>query len=181
MRDARASRWPWAGCRSRSSTARPACWPTTPDELAAHTRRLVDDGELRARARRARPASASREFTWDRTAERTLDVLEEAREARGRAGRRLRERSRAPDTGRAAGLAGAVIAGNVIALIFTIVFARLLGASGYGTLGALLSTFIILLVPGSALQIAVAREVSAAVAAGDGRAGRRRPDGSDTC
>ena len=46
-------------------------------------------------------------------------------------------------------------------------FARLLGASGYGTLGALISTFIILQVPGSALQISVAREVSKAIARGD--------------
>jgi len=72
----------------------------------------------------------------------------------------------ASDTGRAAGLASAVIANNVIALLFTIVFARALG-TGYGSLAVLISAFIILMVPGSALQIAVAREVSRAVAAGD--------------
>jgi O-antigen/teichoic acid export membrane protein len=66
----------------------------------------------------------------------------------------------ASDTGRAAGMATAVIAANVIALVITVVFARLLGASGYGSLAALISAFIILMVPGSALQIAVAREVS---------------------
>ena len=66
----------------------------------------------------------------------------------------------ASDTGRAAGMAAAVIAANVIALVITVVFARLLGASGYGSLAALMSAFIILMVPGSALQIAVAREVS---------------------
>lgn len=75
------------------------------------------------------------------------------------------------DTGRAAGLGVAVIAANVIALGFTIVFARVLGANDYGSLAALVSAFIILMVPGSALQIAVAREVSASLAAGDGRAG----------
>jgi len=75
------------------------------------------------------------------------------------------------DTGRAAGLGVAVIAANVIALGFTIVFARVLGATDYGSLAALTSAFIILMVPGSALQIAVAREVSASLAAGDGRAG----------
>jgi O-antigen/teichoic acid export membrane protein len=75
------------------------------------------------------------------------------------------------DTGRAAGLGVSVIAANVIALVFTIVFARVLGASDYGSLAALMSAFIILMVPGSALQIAVAREVSASLAAGDGRAG----------
>jgi O-antigen/teichoic acid export membrane protein len=64
-----------------------------------------------------------------------------------------------------------VIASNGIAVIFTIVFARVLGASGYGSLAALLSAFIILMVPGSALQIAVAREVSRAVASGSADAG----------
>jgi O-antigen/teichoic acid export membrane protein len=75
------------------------------------------------------------------------------------------------DTGRAAGLGMSVIAANVIALVFTVVFARVLGASDYGSLAALMSAFIILMVPGSALQIAVAREVSSSLAAGDGRAG----------
>jgi O-antigen/teichoic acid export membrane protein len=75
------------------------------------------------------------------------------------------------DTARAAGMAAAVIAGNVLALAFTVVFARLLGGSGYGSLAALISTFIILMVPGSALQTTVAREVSGAVAHGDPQAG----------
>jgi O-antigen/teichoic acid export membrane protein len=75
------------------------------------------------------------------------------------------------DTGRAAGLGVAVIAANVIALGFTIVFARVLGATDYGSLATLMSAFIILMVPGSALQIAVAREVSASLAAGDSDAG----------
>jgi O-antigen/teichoic acid export membrane protein len=75
------------------------------------------------------------------------------------------------DTGRAAGLAVAMIATNVIALVFTIVFARVLGATGYGSLAALVSAFIILMVPGSALQIATAREVSRAVASGSPDAG----------
>jgi O-antigen/teichoic acid export membrane protein len=75
------------------------------------------------------------------------------------------------DTGRAAGLGIAVIAQNVLALVFTIVFARLLGASGYGSLAVLVSAYIILMVPGSALQIAVAREVSGDLAAGSKRAG----------
>ncbi len=74
------------------------------------------------------------------------------------------------DTGRAAGMASAVIAANVIALLFTIIFARLLGA-GYGSLAALISAFIILMVPGSALQIAVAREVSRDIAAQSPTAG----------
>ena len=82
--------------------------------------------------------------------------------------------SRSSDTGRAAGLASAVIATNVIALLFTVVFARVLGADGYGSLAALLSAFIILMVPGSALQIAVAREVSTA-------AGGRRSHAGAAC
>lgn len=78
----------------------------------------------------------------------------------------------ASDTGRAAGMAAAVIAANLIALVITVVFARLLGASGYGSLAALMSAFIILMVPGSALQIAVAREVSRAT---DGAGAGVRP------
>src|SRR5918993_5337289 len=80
----------------------------------------------------------------------------------------------ASDTGRAAGMAAAVIAANVIALVITVVFARLLGASGYGSLAALMSAFIILMVPGSALQIAVAREVSRDAGGPDAGAGVRR-------
>ena len=80
--------------------------------------------------------------------------------------RRLRDLA-VSDTGRAAGLAAAVIVGNVLALGFTVVFARILGGSGYGSLAALLSAFIILMVPGQALQTTVAREVSAELAAGD--------------
>lgn len=74
------------------------------------------------------------------------------------------------DTGRAAGLGVAVILQNVLALIFTVIFARLLGASGYGSLAVLISAFIILMVPGSALQIAVARRVSRDLAAGSAEA-----------
>ena len=158
-------RWPSAGCRNRSSTGAPGCWRTTSTSSPLTRRRLVDDGELRESLGRAALAR-SREFTWDRTAERTLDLLNEVREPAAEVPA-MRERLATSDTGRAAGLAAAVIAGNVIALVFTIVFARLLGASGYGTLGALISTFIILQVPGSALQISVAREVSRGIAAGD--------------
>jgi O-antigen/teichoic acid export membrane protein len=65
-----------------------------------------------------------------------------------------------PDTRRAAGLGMAMIVTNVLALGFTIVFARLLGDDGYGDLAVLISSFIIMMVPGSALQVAAAREVS---------------------
>ena len=65
------------------------------------------------------------------------------------------------DLGKAAGLAGAMILTNVIALAATIVFARLLPDSnggGYGSLAALVSFFLILSVFGQALQVATARE-----------------------
>ncbi len=64
-------------------------------------------------------------------------------------------------TAKAAGLAGAMIANNLIALVATIVFARLLHNSqggGYGSLAALVSYFLILSVVGQALQVATARE-----------------------
>jgi O-antigen/teichoic acid export membrane protein len=63
---------------------------------------------------------------------------------------------RGSDTGKAAGLAGAMIANNVIALVSTVVFARLLG--DYGSLGALISYLLILTVAGQAMQVATARE-----------------------
>jgi O-antigen/teichoic acid export membrane protein len=65
-------------------------------------------------------------------------------------------RFRGSDTGKAAGLALAMIANNVIALGSTVVFARLL--SDYGSLAALISYFLILSVVGQALQVATARE-----------------------
>ena len=75
------------------------------------------------------------------------------------------------DTRRAAGMAAAQLASNAIALIFTVVFARILGASGYGSLAVLVSALIILAVPGSALQIAVARQLSRELVQGDTAAG----------
>ena len=67
---------------------------------------------------------------------------------------------RGSETAKAAGLAGAALAANVLALAFTVVFARLLGAEDYGSLAALVSSFLILSVPGAALQVAVAREAA---------------------
>jgi O-antigen/teichoic acid export membrane protein len=63
-----------------------------------------------------------------------------------------------PETSRAVGLAVATMAANCIAVVFTIVFTRLLGADDYGSLAALLNLSVILFVPGSALQVVVARE-----------------------
>ena len=78
-------------------------------------------------------------------------------------------------------MAAATMANNALAVIFTVLFARLLGAEDYGSLAALVSTFVILAVPGSALQVAVAREIAL------GRLGtatawpRRWPSGEDDC
>jgi O-antigen/teichoic acid export membrane protein len=63
---------------------------------------------------------------------------------------------RGSDTAKAAGLAGAMIANNVIALGSTLVFAREL--TDYGSLGALISYLLILTVAGQAMQVATARE-----------------------
>src|ERR1700678_4227739 len=66
------------------------------------------------------------------------------------------ESLRGSDTAKDAGLAGAMIANNVIALASTFVFAREL--NDYGSLGALISYLLILTVAGQALQVATARE-----------------------
>jgi O-antigen/teichoic acid export membrane protein len=63
---------------------------------------------------------------------------------------------RRSDTAKAAGLAAAMVANSVLALIATVVFARLLG--DYGSLAALVSYFLILSVVGQAIQVATARE-----------------------
>jgi O-antigen/teichoic acid export membrane protein len=65
-------------------------------------------------------------------------------------------RLRNSETGKAAGLAGAMVANNVIALGSVIVFSREL--SDYGSLAALVSYFLILAVVGYAMQLATARE-----------------------
>jgi O-antigen/teichoic acid export membrane protein len=79
---------------------------------------------------------------------------------RGRLGAAIPAGLSSSETAKAAGLAGAALGANVLALVFTIVFARLLGAEDYGSLAALLSTYIILSVPGSALLVATARETA---------------------
>src|SRR3954467_5250778 len=138
------------------------------EELTEHVRSLVEDDALRDRMGAAAYERAQ-EFTWDRTARRTLDVLEaeRANEPRKVPMRELFAGFGRSDPARAAGLAAAVMAANFIALAYTIVFARVLHSDGYGSLAALVSTFLILSVPGSALQMTVAREVSRGVAAGE--------------
>ncbi len=133
-------------------------------ELGEKVRAILADPAERDRLGRA-ALERARTFTWDAAARRSLDALEAERAAAPEPGR-LRSRLARSDTGRAAGLAAAVLGANVVSLIFTVAFARILGTSGYGTLAALVSTFLILQVPGSALQITVAREVSTAIALG---------------
>src|SRR3954468_3084246 len=62
------------------------------------------------------------------------------------------------ETTRAVGLAAAAMAANLVAVVFTVIFTRILGTGGYGSLAALLNLTVILFVPGSALQVAAARE-----------------------
>ena len=68
------------------------------------------------------------------------------------------ETLRRSDTAQAAGLAVATIAQQLMAVVFTIVFTRILGTDGYGSLAALINLTVILLVPGSALQVVAARQ-----------------------
>src|SRR3954454_24834249 len=72
----------------------------------------------------------------------------------------LRASARSSDTGRAAALGVLAMAANGISHAFTVVFARVLGSDGYGSLIALTAAFLILAIPGQALQVAVARDVS---------------------
>jgi O-antigen/teichoic acid export membrane protein len=73
---------------------------------------------------------------------------------------RLSDALRRSESGKAAGLAAATLGNNAIQLLFTVVFTRLLGATGYGTLAALVSAFLILLVAGQSVQVAAAREAA---------------------
>src|SRR3954451_23764181 len=72
----------------------------------------------------------------------------------------LRDALRRSESGKAAGLAAATLVNNAIQLLFTVVFTRLLGAEGYGTLAALVSAFLILVVAGQSVQVAAAREAA---------------------
>jgi glycosyltransferase involved in cell wall biosynthesis/O-antigen/teichoic acid export membrane protein len=127
-----------------------------PAELVAGVRDLVADHERRAAMGEAALARA-RGFTWDATAAGAFAVMDGVMAA-GRP--RLRAALARSDSGKAAGLAAATLANNAIQLVFTVVFTRLLGQSGYGTLAALISAFLILLVAGQSVQLAAAREAA---------------------
>jgi O-antigen/teichoic acid export membrane protein len=128
----------------------------TPDELATRVRDLVHDPRRRDELGAGAQARA-RGFTWEHTAEQNLAVMERAAAEQRPS---LRAGLRRSETAKAAGMALATLAGNALAIVFTVVFARLLGVGDYGALGALVSTFVILAVAGSALQVAVARETA---------------------
>lgn len=72
----------------------------------------------------------------------------------------LRDALRGSQTGAAAGLAVATLTNNAIQLLFTIIFAKLLGADGYGALAAVISVFLIMMVVGQSVQVAAAREAT---------------------
>jgi glycosyltransferase involved in cell wall biosynthesis/O-antigen/teichoic acid export membrane protein len=128
----------------------------TPDELVEQVSALVQAPE-RLHAMGGAALARARGFTWDNTASGTLDVMT----ATIQAGRpRLRDTLRRSESGKAAGLAAATLLNNAVQLLFTVVFTRLLGANGYGTLAALISAFLILLVAGQSVQMAAAREAA---------------------
>ena len=100
------------------------------------------------------------------TGSKLLPVLEKtADEERSR----LRDALRQSQTGAAAGLAVATLTNNAIQLLFTIIFAKLLGASGYGALAALISVFLIMMVVGQSVQVAAAREATLGALGDDAR------------
>jgi len=82
----------------------------------------------------------------------------------------------ASPSGGAIALALATAAQNVLGLAFTLIFARWLGASGYASLAVLVSAFLVLSVPGTALQVAVARRLGRATSLAHAAAGRRRAE-----
>lgn len=136
----------------------------TPAELTEKVRAVVEDPQRRDELGDAAKARA-RGFTWENTARANLEVLEKAAAAPRVS---LRRGLRGSETVKAGGLAAATLMSNGIQLIFTIIFTRLLGADGYGSLAALVSTFLILMVGGQAIQVAAARE-TALHHLGDGR------------
>src|SRR4051794_22369104 len=105
----------------------------TPAELTAKVRDVLADPALRDRLGAAAQARA-RGFDWDATARANLAILERVAAA-GRPS--WRERMRRSQTATAGGLAGATLVANAIQLGFTLVFTRMLGTSGYGSLAAL--------------------------------------------
>jgi glycosyltransferase involved in cell wall biosynthesis/O-antigen/teichoic acid export membrane protein len=128
----------------------------SPAELVERVAELVDQPERRAALGEA-ALERARGFTWDSSAQGTLTVMEAATKAERP---KLRASLARSESGKAAGLAAATLGNNAIQLVFTVVFTRLLGQTDYGTLAALISAFLILLVAGQSVQLAAAREAA---------------------
>jgi glycosyltransferase involved in cell wall biosynthesis/O-antigen/teichoic acid export membrane protein len=128
----------------------------TAEELTAKVRDVLADPQRRDELGAAAQARA-RGFTWENAARANLAVLERAAATPLPS---LRERFRGSETMTASGLAAATLVANAIQLAFTLVFTRLLGTTDYGSLAALISAFLILLVGGQAIQVAAARQVA---------------------
>lgn len=144
------------GLRESIVDGRTGLLADTPEELAVRARELVADPDRREQlGRNAR--ERARTFSWERSARESLELLELTAT---RPARTLRERARASETAKATALAGATLVANAIQLLFTVVFTRLLHASGYGSLAAIMSAFLVLLVGGQAIQVAAARETA---------------------
>jgi glycosyltransferase involved in cell wall biosynthesis/O-antigen/teichoic acid export membrane protein len=124
------------------------------DELKRRVREVVERPELRERMGDAAERRALT-FTWERSARTYLDVIEEEAATGPTAVGAVLASS---DTARSAAVAAVTLANHAIGVVFACTVARLLGATDYGSLAALLSAFIILAIPGSALQVATARE-----------------------
>jgi glycosyltransferase involved in cell wall biosynthesis/O-antigen/teichoic acid export membrane protein len=131
------------------------------DELAMMTKRVIDDHELRDLLGKA-ALERAKGLTWDRSAATTLDVLATAHSEAAVAAAPQPDEGWATERARASGMAAAVVGANVVALLFTLVFARALGSAGYASLVSLVSAFLILSMPASAIQIAIARAVGSA-------------------
>src|SRR6188472_2706591 len=95
-------------------------------------------------------------MTMGRPARRAMAMAE----AMGGRRREIQAMILRSESGKAAGLAAATLANNALQLVFTVIFTRVLGATDYGTLAALVSAFLILYVTGQAVQVAAAREAA---------------------
>ena len=146
VRARRARRCASAGWPSRSSTARPACSPTRRTSSPTQVAALVRDARAPATRMGDAALARARGFTWDRTASGTLDGAD-ARRSRPD-GRGCATPCGARRPGRRPGWPRRRWPTTRIQLVFTVVFTRLLGANGYGSLAALVSAFLILLVAG---------------------------------
>src|SRR3954468_8743077 len=144
------------GVRESSVDGETGVLAETPEELTDKVRAVVADPQRRDELGAAAQARA-RGFSWENAAAANLAVLQRVATAPRAT---LRERFRGSETVTAGGLAAATLVANAIQLVFTLVFTRLLGTSDYGSLAALISAFLILLVGGQAIQVAAAREVA---------------------